>query len=406
MQVPGQRAGNAQHRVFYRAVDGASILVPAHFGRQRFVEGSALPCLLAHVILPPRGALCPAVFEMGLMKRWHILLIGLAISAVTLFFALRRANLTNILSAFRTANYGFVALTMVLIVGQVAIRSLRWAVLTQGRLSFIDAFWLWSVGMMFNNVLPARLGEFARAGLTGRRPRMHFSSALSSIVVERLFDMVLVVIMFGVVLTSLEMPDWAKGAGTGMGVVAVLGIVILGYTARRPEGTLKIGARLLALIPTIDEEQAKAFLQPFVEGLGGVSDMRTFILGLGLSIVAWLMSGIAGWILMLAFWPNASVLDGMLAIVGAGLGVAVPAAPSGIGPYEAAIIGLLTAIGYDGDVSRSYAFTMHIAIIVVTGLLGVVGLLREGMSFGEVARAAGRLQEEQKESVPDRREWP
>lgn len=332
------------------------------------------------------------------MKRWQTLLIGIIISAAALFLALRQANFGAIAAAFQSARYEYIILSFVLFFTLPLIRGLRWSVLTEGRLTTLDGFWLFNIGFLFNNVLPARLGEIARAILAGRRPEMHFTSALSSIVVERLFDMVSVLVLFGIVLLGLKLPGWATTAGLAMGGGAIVGIIVLAYAARRPDGALRLGARLMSLLPGFDEERARGFLSPFIEGLGGVANLRVFITGMVLSVIAWLMSGFVGWVLMLAFWPGVSILMGQLTIAAAGLGIAIPAAPSGVGPFEAAVIGVLTALDYNPDISRSYAFTLHALNIAVTSLLGVIGLLREGTTFGEVARAAQNLKQNQEGS--------
>lgn len=325
------------------------------------------------------------------MKRWQTLLIGLVISAVALVLAFRQADFNEIIAAFQTARYEFMALTFGVVITLTMLRGWRWSVLTQGRLLPYDCFWLFNVGFLFNNVLPVRLGELARAVLAGRRPKMHFTSALSSIVVERLFDMVSVVILLGIVLVGLDLPGWATAAGATMGGGALLGIAALAYAARRPDGALKLGARVMSLAPGITRERATAFLEPFIEGLGGVSNLRTFALGLVLSVAAWLGSGLAAWLLMHAFWQHPPIIMGQLAVAAAGLGLSIPSAPSGLGPFHAAVIGVFTAVGYDADISRSYAFTLHAINFSVTTLLGILGLLREGASFGEVARAAHSL---------------
>lgn len=331
------------------------------------------------------------------MKRWHTLLVGILISAAFLYLSLRQADFAQIAAAFRTARYGYVALGFAGVALAVLVRGVRWSVLTQGRLSPLDGFWLFNVGFLFNNVLPARLGEFARAFLAGRRPRMHFTSALSSIVVERLFDMVCVVIMIVLALLVLPLPAWATTAGAAMGAVALVGIVVLWAAARWPAPALNLGGRLLALVPRIDEAHARTVLEPFVHGLGGVSNGRTFALGFGLSLVAWFASGLAGWLLMLAFWRSVPVIVAQLVVAAAGLGIAIPAAPSGVGPYEAAVIGVLTATGYDADIARSFAFALHGVNIAVTSIFGLLGLMREGLSFGQVAEGARSLRTRQPE---------
>lgn len=325
------------------------------------------------------------------MKRWQTLAVGLGISGIFLYLAFRQADFAAIARAFRTARYEYVALAFATVVATVLLRGLRWSILTQGRLTIFDAFWLFNIGFLFNNVLPARLGEFARAGLAGRRPQMHFTSALSSIVVERLFDMVSVVALIVLVLLVLPLPAWASTAGAAMGAVALFGIVVLAAAARRPEGALDIGARLLGLLPRLDSAAARRFLQPFVEGLGGVSSQRTLVLGLGASLLAWLVSGFAAWLLMMAFWPSAALITGQLAVAAAGLGIAIPAAPSGVGPFEAAVIGVLSATGHDADIARSFAFALHALNFTVTSTFGLLGMLREGVSFRDVARSAESL---------------
>ena len=328
------------------------------------------------------------------MKRWHTLLIGLLISAVALYFALRNVDLAEAVKALRTARYGYVALACVLVVATTYLRGVRWRVLTQGRLTAVDGFWLFNIGFLFNNVLPVRLGELARAYLAGRHPKMHFTSALSSIIVERLLDMVSVVALLGGLLFGLDLPPALKAGGAAMGGIALAGIVILAITARNPDGILRVAERLADAIPGLTGERVTGWLGPFAHGLAGVTDLRVFVVGLGLSLFGWLFSGFMVWVLMLAFWSRVPVSMGLLAVVAAGLGVSIPSAPSGIGPYQAAVYVALTAVGFDPDVSTSFAFVMHAMGFVMTSLLGALGLVREGVSFREVARAAQGLREQ------------
>lgn len=325
------------------------------------------------------------------LKRWHTFLIGFLLSALFLYFAYRQADFGRIAGIFRTARYEYVIVSALLVLLTTYVRGVRWSVLTEGRLGAVDAFWLFNIGFLFNNVLPARIGEIARAMLTGRRPNMHFTSALSSIVVERLFDMVSVVALLVIVLFALPLPTWATSAGAIMGIGASAGIVFLALASRYPEWALEFGSTVMAMVPRISKDSARGFLSPFVDGLGAVSSFRAFGLGMLLSFLSWVISGFVSWLLMLAFWDTVPVMVGHLAVVAAGMGIAVPAAPGGLGPFEAAIVGVLTAIKYDADISRSYAFALHGINIIMTSLLGILGLFREGVSFGQVAREAQQL---------------
>jgi uncharacterized protein (TIRG00374 family) len=297
------------------------------------------------------------------------------------------------IGAFSSLRYKYVILSMATIVISSMMRGIRWNILMQGRISIADGFWLFNIGYLFNNVLPARLGEFSRAILGGRRQGVSFTSALSSIVVERLFDLVSVVVLLGIALIALPLPDWAATSGLVAGGGSLAGIIVLALAARYPAPALKIGVWMLALIPGVSRERATSFLAPFVEGLGAVSDLRTFAGGFGMSLACWAVSGISTWLLMLAFWSEVPIPVVALTLGAAGLGVAVPAAPAGVGPFQAAVIAALTAAGYDESISQSFSIAMHFAIFVLTCLLGIGGLLREGVSFGQVARQAQELKE-------------
>jgi hypothetical protein len=329
------------------------------------------------------------------MRRWITLIVGLLVSAVTLYLAFRSTNLAEVGSAFQHARYEYVVMCAVIVVAGMAVRGLRWRVLTGGRLNLADAFWLWNIGFLFNDVLPAKLGEIVKSMLAGRRPGMSFTSALSSVVVERLFDMVTVAALLAIALASNPLPSWATDAGLVISAIAVVGIGVLAFAARNPEPSLKLGVKVLALLPMFTEEKAHDFLAPFVEGLGGVRDLRIFAAGLGLSALAWAISAAATWVLMFAFWPDPPFSVAVLVLAAAGLGVSVPSAPSGIGPFQAAIIGVLTVIHYDLALSQSYAIANHGLVFIVTVVMGLIGLGREGVSFGDMARQAqgGRVEE-------------
>lgn len=334
------------------------------------------------------------------MKRWQSILIGVLISAVAIFLAFRKANFAEIGEALATARYGWVLLSIALTLVGMALRGLRWSVLLNGQISPVDGFWLFSIGFFFNDVLPARLGELARAYLAGRRPNMHFGSALSSVVVERLMDMVCVAGMAGIVLLLVDLPAFVRGAGLLMGLGAVSALVVLAIAARFPDQMLDFASGLLGRLPGLTADQVRAFLSPFIDGLKGVSDFRVFVLGLGISILAWAISGVQTWLVMFAFWDNVPLVDGFLATVGAGLGFSVPSAPSGLGPFHAAIIGVLTAVGYDADLSRTFAILLHAMSFVVTVAVGAIGLLREGVSFSDVAAGARSLQQGPDHATP------
>jgi uncharacterized protein (TIRG00374 family) len=325
------------------------------------------------------------------MKRWQSLLLGLAISGVALYFTLRSIDLGRVAEELRAARWGWAVAATLMIAASTYIRGLRWSAILQGRISALDGMWLFNTGSLFNNVLPARLGEVARAYLAGRRTGMRFASALSSIVVERLLDMVIVVAMLGGLLLILPVPTWAQAGGLAMGVMAGVGLVVLYLVARFPDPALELIGRAVDRLPWFERESVLSGLRPYVDGLAAVTSLRVFLAGVGWSLVAWAASALAGWLLLLAFLPGAGLTMGFLAITAAGLGVAVPGAPAAVGTFEFAVTQSLAALGISEGMAFGYAIVLHAINLGVTSVLGVLGLMREGASFGEVARAARTL---------------
>jgi uncharacterized protein (TIRG00374 family) len=327
------------------------------------------------------------------MKRWVTIGIGLIISAVALYFSFRDTNLAEIGDVLAHVRPLYVVLSLIIIAISAYVRGVRWSILLQGRIKVWDAHWLWVAGFMFNNVLPLKLGEIVRAYLASRRPNVAFGTAFSSIVVERLLDLVSVAMLLGTAIFGLNVPDWARSAGILMGVGGLGALVALAVAARWPKLALNFGTRILTLVPTIDESKAHKFLEPFIEGLAGVSNPRTFWGTTAMTVLAWALSALSMWVMLLAFWETPLPVPVVLLVLGAaGLGVAVPAAPSGLGPYQAAVITVMTALGYELSKSQSFAVIMHLAMFVVTTGLGFIGVMREGISFGELTREAQQIQ--------------
>jgi len=68
------------------------------------------------------------------------------------------------------------------------------------------------------------------------------------------------------------------------------------------------------------------------------------------------------------------------------LGIAIPSAPAALGTFEAAMVGALTILGIDQTTGLAYAITLHFTQIVITGVLGFVGLMRQGRSISGLFR--------------------
>ena len=124
------------------------------------------------------------------MKRIVQALVGIAISGVALWLTLRGKDVSAIAQEIRAADYRYLAPYLLILVFIHLARTVRWGILLEpvAKLPFSRLNAVSAVGFMALIILPFRLGEFARPYLIAERPRLRVSSALSSVVVERVTD--------------------------------------------------------------------------------------------------------------------------------------------------------------------------------------------------------------------------
>ena len=154
------------------------------------------------------------------IKRWHIWL-GVAISAVFLYLAFRKVDFSLVWEYLKQARWSWVLLGLAFYFFGVLLRAWRWQVLLNPlkHLPVRRLFPVVAIGYMGNNVYPARAGEVLRSVLLKSKDQVDISGSLATIVVERLFD---AIVILGLVLLNLRqltaMPaaaDWVRSIQQG-----------------------------------------------------------------------------------------------------------------------------------------------------------------------------------------------
>ena len=158
------------------------------------------------------------------------LVTAIAVIALAFFVDLEefRANLAKL-------DYSVLPLTILLFVGTVSARAMAWRTSLKEKASFKDAFFVLNQGYLLNNILPFRLGEIGRAVLLAGRIGKSFWQVLSSIVVERVFDLAFAA---GLLLGTLPLvigAEWARSGGVVAGAFVLVGFGVLFLMASRPQ---------------------------------------------------------------------------------------------------------------------------------------------------------------------------
>lgn len=331
-------------------------------------------------------------------------IIGLAISLAALAWAFRDVRLSALFAALQSANYVYLlpALGLILI-GQMA-RARSWQTILGHRVPFWRVFGALNAGYLLNNVLPFRLGEVGRAYLISRTQKLTATQALSSVLVERVIDLVMILSILAAFLPVIAGLDWTRNAAVISAVVTLLALAGLFVLARSPAAVTGSVHWMLSRIrlPGLSPDAWSARVGHFIEGLAVLQDGRRLVAAAFWSSMAWVCAGFSAWLLIIAFVPGGTLAMGFFMLVITGLSIAVPSAPGSLGVWQAAGVSALGVFGVAGGVAFSISLVHHLVNYGFTSLLGAAGLAREGESLSHLAQSARALlgEKEQKGVVP------
>jgi uncharacterized protein (TIRG00374 family) len=315
----------------------------------------------------------------------------LAVSLLAFFLAFRGANLAEVAGALRKANYFALIPGFVLMLLGLYLRALSWRVILGGGVHFGPVFDALNEGYLLNNLLPFRLGELGRAYLISRHSHLTAWQALSTIVVERIIDLVMAVVLLFAFLPLVVGLTWARSAAVtavGLGAAAIVTLV---FVTRNGERLARLAGDLLRRLPgrPLNPERWQARIESFLAGLSVLRDPRRALQAGFWSGMAWVAAGLGAWSMLRAFVPDATATMGFVTLTLVALGAAVPSAPGSAGVFELVIVQTLTAVfAVDRNLALSYGLVLHAANILMVTVLGSLALAREGESLADLARAA------------------
>lgn len=244
------------------------------------------------------------------------------------------------------------------------------------------------IGYMGNNILPARAGEFMRAIFLGHRESISKTSVLGTVLIERVFDgLVLVTIM---IICSLLL----KRDGINYGVInaiIVTGCLIFGVAV----GFILVGAyrrlwleahlgRLKNYLPEKLSERLLPIITKLLNSFNIVSAYKTLFVVLVLSIIVWSIEGLVFWIGLIAFHfpPHFLVAYFTLALVN--LWMILPSAPGGVGVFQGATVFAFSVFGLSPENALSFSIVVHAVMIIPITLMGLYTINRYNFSIRKI----------------------
>ena len=319
--------------------------------------------------------------------------LGLAISLGALFLAFRGLRWSEVGDALRSANYGLLALALPVMVLALLVRAQRWSVLFYPRrdLRLGNLMGTLNLGYALNNILPLRVGEFARAYVIGEAEQVSTAHALSTIVVERTLDTITVVALLMITVPFVDAPGWVDGAAfLGLGFVALAFLLAIVSAAR--ERALALVVRAARLLPERFRERVERWADAALEGFAVLR--RPAVLGQAIawSAVSWLCSAVLVYVVMRAFDLDLPFSAALFVMSATSLGMVVPSSPGYIGVFHAiAIESLVNVFDVPRDPAASFALVLHAILYLVPIVIAALFLWRERRTWRQVRLwASGR----------------
>jgi uncharacterized protein (TIRG00374 family) len=329
------------------------------------------------------------------LRNWRFWL-GIAVSGLFLWLALRSLHLADVWAALLDANYLWLIPGIAVYFVAVWVRTWRWHYLLRPlkAISTRRMFPVVVIGYMGNNIYPARIGELLRAYVLKRREGVPFSASLATILVERLFDGVVMLAFVFLNLGELSRLTGASGFVGDIRSLAVWGTVIflaaLGaflLLALFPARAAAVAGWFIdRLLPQSARTQSHAIAGRFLEGLASLRSPLDVFMILFTSTCIWLLETGKYWLLMHAFQFQVSFFALMLMNGIVNLATTIPSAPGYVGTFDAPGIAVLQAYGVPGGIAAAYTLSLHAALWLPITLLGFYYMARESLSWRTIGQ--------------------
>jgi uncharacterized protein (TIRG00374 family) len=328
--------------------------------------------------------------------------LGIGVSALLLWYALKGIDFSQVVRALRGSDLVLWALCTVASQLIFPLRARRWRAILDPvapNLPFAPLWRATAIGMMANNVLPARAGELVRVYVLQRERRdVPWSAALASLAVDRVFDALCVVILLVVAMLDPAFPAGFAIAGTPvrstaafMALFVAVAIGGLFAVATWPHAVESLAVRVGGAVLPRFKHRIGALVHSFAAGFTVIREPSRFLAVFAWAMVHWLVNALAFWfgfraLGIVAPFTAALFVQGIIVI-----GVSVPSSPGFVGVFETMAKLALPVYGVSESQAVTWAIGFHVLSYIPITVIGAWYFLRMGLHFGDVEAAKAEV---------------
>lgn len=324
---------------------------------------------------------------------------GALVGAALLYWFSRSLNFREVLHNFRTADFTLILAAATLTMATYVLRSYRWRTFLAPirHASIKNLFAATVIG--FSGVFAfGRAGEVVRPVVCSMRERIRPAATFATIMIERVYDMVAIVIFFALNLFFLdriaiareheELVRSVKWTGIILLLASAAGIYGLTVFRKKSTGVLAWVERKLASAPRRFSRSLLNLLDHVSDGLSVLQDARALSVTAAQTVLIW--SAVVGvtWLVIRAFGVSMPVTGTVFVMSFALVGSLVPTPGGAAGPFHTAAAVALLVLGVDRNKAASIAIIFHLVAFGPATIFGLYYLFREGLSISSL-RALG-----------------
>jgi glycosyltransferase 2 family protein len=261
--------------------------------------------------------------------------------------------------------------------------------------SWGQVYHIQNIGYMLTQLLPLRLGDVARAVLIGSVPPITIAQSVSTMVVERILDLLFFIVLLPFTLSEVEaLPTWMQSYARGLGVASLGIIAVLIIAANQRPFIQRITTFIFDRLPFFNTENWVIRVDGLLAGLNSLTNPRDGLVLIFLSIIVWIPVLFAYQMALTAVYIQTTWIMTAFVVCAAAFSVAAPSSPGQVGVFHAAVtFALVQVLQQPEGASASFAFLYHAMNMVLMISLGLIGLFRTGATFSHVVASARRFRQ-------------
>ncbi len=331
-------------------------------------------------------------------KQKVFIFIGLLISVVAIYFSLKGIDWSALPLAFRSMRLYYVLYLIPLFYMAFFFRACRWKLLlpdskNQELINIFDATLL---GFFATNILPLRAGEFIRPWIYSKWSNVKMLTCLASVIVERVFDVLALMLLLGFSLTQITLPEnlafIVLGAKALMLIASVISLVMLVAYIKPSLLEFLINKFCEVFLDKkfeILSKKIKSLSVEFIQGLKSIAGLKELFLVILTSIIIWLSMASYYQVLLWAFVPDAEIITGATLTAILALAVAAPSAPGFIGTFQfGCVFALCEIFTFNKELAIAFSLVAHISQYILTAIHAIYVLKKRGLSLEQLSSAS------------------